>query len=342
MIGLHPRERFAAEHPTVFLLDSSPEALTRYLRSRGWSESGEELLSVEKAGEGNMNLVMRVVTPQRRLVLKQGRPWVEKYPHIPAPVERTLVEGRFYEVAALTPAVAERMPAYVGLDEESRILALEDVEGARDLTSIYSGEALTDDSRTAVINWLCELHRMRLAEEDRAVFANRAMRALNHQHIFRLPLDPANHLDLDAITPGLAAEARRLQRHAGYVRRATELGRLYLADGPSLVHGDYFPGSWLLGASGIRVIDPEFAFTGPREFDLGVMAAHLCFAGGGEHATTVITELYREPVDERLMRAFAGIELMRRLIGVAQLPLSLDGAAKRRLLELSERLVMET
>jgi 5-methylthioribose kinase len=297
---------------------------------------------IEKAGEGNMNLVLRVVTAQqRRLVLKQGRPWVEKYPHIAAPVERTLVEGRFYEVAALTPAVAEWMPAYVGLDEESRVLALEDVEGARDLTAIYRGEALTEDSRTILINWLRELHRMPLAEEDRAVFVNREMRALNHEHIFRFPLDPANGLDLERITPGLAADAQRLQRHDRYVRRATELGCEYLADGPSLVHGDYFPGSWLQAPAGLRIIDPEFSFTGAPEFDLGVMAAHLCFAGEDERAPWGVMELYREPVDAGLVCAFAGIELMRRLIGVAQLPLALDGANKRRLLERSERLVME-
>ena len=339
---MNARDQFVATHPKVFLLDASPEALTGYLRSQGWTENGDQLLRVEKAGEGNMNLVLRVVTTRRRLVLKQGRPWVEKYPHIAAPMDRTLVEGRFYEVLALTPALADRMPAYVGLDEESRILALEDVAGARDLTSIYGGEALADDSRTILINWLRALHRVPLAEEDRAVFLNREMRALNHEHIFRFPLDPTNRLDLDAITPGLAADARRLQRHDGYARRATELGRVYLADGASLVHGDYFPGSWLQAPSGLRIIDPEFSFIGAPEFDLGVMVAHLCFAGGGEHTTTVVTDLYGQPVDARLVRGFAGIELMRRLIGVAQLPLSLDVTAKRRLLELSERLVLES
>jgi len=61
--------------------------------------------------------------------------------------------------------------------------------------------------------------------------------------------------------------------------RAKELGDLYLSDGPTLLHGDFYPGSWLRTTQGIRIIDPEFAFTGAAEFDVGVFAAHLAFTG---------------------------------------------------------------
>ena len=40
---------------------------------------------------------LRVQTAERSFILKQSRPWVEKYPAIPAPEERVLVEAAFYE-----------------------------------------------------------------------------------------------------------------------------------------------------------------------------------------------------------------------------------------------------
>jgi hypothetical protein len=57
------------------------------------------------------------------------------------------------------------------------------------------------------------------------------MRALNHEHIFRLPLAPDNGLDLDRITPGLDALSRELKEDERYVTRVRALGALYLDSG---------------------------------------------------------------------------------------------------------------
>ena len=46
-------------------------------------------------------------------------------------------------------------------------------------------------------------------------------------------------------------------------------------------------------------------------------------------------------LDAALVAGYAGVEIMRRLIGVAQLPLSYDIDRKRSLLRLSRRLVVE-
>ena len=62
-------------------------SLQGYLVERGFAQAGETVIA-ELAGEGNMNCVIRVRLPDRSLILKQARPWVEKYPSIAAPVER--------------------------------------------------------------------------------------------------------------------------------------------------------------------------------------------------------------------------------------------------------------
>src|SRR2546421_5684303 len=50
-------------------------------------------LSAAPAGEGNMNYTLRIGTSERSFVMKQARPWVEKYPHIAAPWDRALMRS---------------------------------------------------------------------------------------------------------------------------------------------------------------------------------------------------------------------------------------------------------
>jgi 5-methylthioribose kinase len=164
------------------------------------------------------------------------------------------------------------------------------------------------------------------------VIANSEMRKLNHTHIFDLPFDPENGLNLDEIQPGLQALANELILNNGALRTAAKkLGEVYLsATGPSLLHGDFFPGSWLDSSDGIKIIDPEFCFTGPAEFDLGVFKAHLIFCGMSNRAIDTIFRRYGE-YERDLCDRFAGIEILRRLFGVAQLPLNASISEKEKM-----------
>lgn len=334
------KARFETAYPRGFFVDPrAPDALERYVRDQGWIR-GESLLSVSKAGEGNMNLTLRLVTPEKSFILKQARPWVEKYPAIAAPAGRALVESVFYRKVSSRPQVRDAMPALVGYDADSGVLVLEDLGEAQDFTGLYRGERLSERDLEALVSYLLALHRP--FPEGERMFENREMRRLNHEHIFGLPLAPENGLDLDRITPGLEAAARELKEDEGYVARVMELGELYLEDGPSLVHGDFFPGSWLRTERGCRVIDPEFCFLGTRAFDVGVLLAHLYLSRQPEELSRKLLGLYGEEAGGRFAstaRGFAGAEIMRRLIGVAQLPLEAGLEEKRALLALSKRLV---
>lgn len=289
-----------------------------------------------------MNLTLRVRTGDRSLIVKQGRPWVEKYPHIPAPVGRTQVEGGFYALVQKEPLVAAQMPHLLGLDPASSVLVLEDCRDSRDLTSLYSGEPLSTSVAQELVDYLGHLHAVTVPATERGLLSNAAMRALNHEHIFRFPLDPDNGLNLDGITDGLRALAQELCDETDYVEKVQRLGALYLgAASGVLCHGDYFPGSWLATAAGTRIIDPEFCFLGPREFDLGVMLGHLHLAAQPEALVNSCLRRYEQhaAIDRSLVSSLAGVEIMRRLIGVAQLPLGASLEEKRQLLALSRRLV---
>ncbi len=305
----------------------------------GWLPDDRHVASVTIAGAGNMNLVERVTFDDgSTVILKRARGWVEKYPDIAAPIERAEVEADFYAAVAGTAAGAA-MPQHLGFDKGRAANLFEDLGEASDGMTAYSGQQIGDDALDAIADWLHSLHN--LLPPANPNLANRKMRALNAIHIFDFPLDPRNGFDLDAITPGLQVTADGLKNDHKFVAAVRAVGEHYLGDAPGvLLHGDLYPGSWLTTPKGLFVIDPEFCWIGPREWDVGVLVAHLRLSGQPKASTEQLITRYRDALDTALMDQIAGIEIMRRLIGVAQLPLSLDLAAKTALLDQARALVL--
>ncbi len=327
----------------------TPAALQAYLQQVRWLPTGRTIRQISGAGEGNMNFTRRVTLDDgSSLILKQSVPYVARYPSIPAPADRLLSEVAFYRATAGAPAVSARMPKLLHVDPALRIAAFEDLGASQDLSWIYAGEPLTDAHCAELLGWLSALHAMSgsatsaALNAQRTVLENRAMRALNHAHMFAIPLQAALAPDADTFTPGLSVIAQTLRADAGYCARVEQLGLRYLADGEHLLHGDFYPGSWLRSPSGLKVIDAEFAFFGCAEFDAGVFMAHLLLARTPWPLLQHSMRHYRAPAqfEMGLAGGFAGVEVMRRLLGVAQLPLPLSLAQKAELLALSRTLVM--
>lgn len=269
-----------------------------------------------------MNIVLRAtLNDGESLVFKQSLPVVAKYPDIPAPIERAGAEHTFYQTVR-GAVVADYMPALIGFCPETHILCFEDLGEAEDLSFLYQRQADQSVPNQSLMDWLSQLHLMPVDASN--IRANMAMRVLNHQHIFDLPFQQANGLSFS-----LALEHYRQQLLCEELSRAAvALGEIYLGNGSGnyshcLLHGDFYPGSWLQNSDGeVFVIDPEFTFFGPGEFDLGVYMAHLLMV---DTTTTEIDNMlsaYRAPLNfnHELARQFAGVEVIRRILGVAQLP----------------------
>jgi 5-methylthioribose kinase len=293
------------------------------------------ITSVTKAGDGNMNLVERVVLADgSRVILKRAFPYVVKYPHIAAPIGRASIEAAFYEAVDGSLAAAA-MPHHYGHDPDSASNLFEDLGEGRDATLLYAGATLPIAVLDGLIDWLGALHALPLPADAR--LDNPAMRALNAEHLFDVPLAADNGVAL----ADLADDAAAFRTDPAVRSVIANLAQRYRAHGHGdsdvLLHGDFYPGSWLLTASGVRIIDPEFCWIGPREWDVGVLIAHLWLSGQIPALTERVFTLYHGPLDRRLAEQFAGVEIMRRLLGVAQLPLSTD---RRRLLGLARNLLL--
>ncbi len=315
---------------------SNPDTITDSLRSLGWLEPGETIRALSKAGEGNMNVVLRLGTDRRSLILKQSRPFVQKYPQIPAPLERIHTEERFYRAVAGS-GIGAHLPRVLGFDPAANLMLLEDLGQAEDMTFLYKKRHVAPETLQTLVEVLGRIH----ATPAPAGFPdNLELRRLNHQHIFVLPFLEDNGFNLDQIQPGLEALALPFKADAALKAVVATLGERYLASGSVLLHGDYYPGSWLQALGTVYVIDPEFSFAGFAEFDLGVMAAHLLLATGEPEIVNQVLERYPGPANRELAVQVAGTEIVRRLIGLAQLPLERSLEEKAYLLRLARNFLL--
>ncbi len=327
------KQQFLATYPNAFFLENKVAQVESYLRGQNWIQQDEVVQVLEKPGEGNMNFVLRVETNYRSFIIKQARPWVEKFPQIPAPVERGAVEAQFFQILSTEPNFASYNPICLGYDKNSFIIAVEDLGKGTDYSFLYQdNNQLTKEEIQSIAQYLSALHQINPPADFPK---NKAMRLLNHEHIFNFPFAEENGFDLDEVQLGLQEMAMSYKKNTALKAIVEATGLLYLSSGKQLLHGDFYPGSWLKTTKGFKVIDPEFGFVGSAEFDAGVLIAHLLMAQQPKEMVQTFRSIYEKQINlnQSLLARYTGIEVLRRLIGIAQLPLPLSLKEKKELLD---------
>ena len=326
-----------------------PDLIEKLAIQHRWIAEDQKIKSLVVAGEGNMNRVFRATLDNgSSLIFKQSLDHVAKYPEIPAPIDRIDTEAKFYEIISSDKALNQSVPRIVGFDRTQKILCLEDLGKAPDFSFIYrDSESTSKGHLEELLVWLAKLHALKIDASTQKSISNDAMRKLNHEHIFDIPLRKENGL---IFSQELTEVSSKFSNDKNLLICVKKLGEKYLGRAQttnnSLLQGDFYPGSWMKTAQNkILVIDPEFGFYGPREFDLGVFIAHLRL-GNLDHTTiwSMIEKSYlgKVEVSETLVNQFTGVEIIRRVLGVAQLPLLLTDKQKIILLEEARNLMGNT
>ncbi|WP_233265906.1 phosphotransferase [Formosa sp. L2A11] len=327
----------------MFILNANePNELAYYLKKNEWISDNDAITLLSVAGQGNMNYVLRVTTMQGSFIIKQSRAYVEKYPQIAAPEKRVLTEAAFYKKISTEKTIQKRMPKLLGLDTLNNIMILEDLGQANDFNVLYNLEQnITEEEISVLVSYLNVLHQNFKKPTIDDELANLEMRKLNYEHIFHYPFLEDNGFNLDTIQDGLQTLALIYKKDAILKQKIELLGTAYMTKGNYLLHGDYYPASWLHTADGIKIIDPEFCYYGLREFDLGVFIAHLYLSNQDENTIDKVKKYYNDyqELNSAILNGFIGVEIMRRLIGLAQLPLKSDLKDKERLLKLAYQLI---
>ena len=283
-----------------------------------------------------MNVVIRVTTDERSFILKQSRPFVQKYQQIEAPLDRINVEFQFYK-AIKSKELEPHIPDIVAYDKEEHLIMMEDLGQCEDMISVYQNKDVEDADVDLLIQILNKIHYNKIVTNYPQ---NLALRQLNHQHIFVLPFMENNGFDLNEIQQGLQELSLYYKSNEDLKTVVHSIGEKYLSSGNVLLHGDFYPGSWMKNENRLYVIDPEFSFVGFAEFDLGVMAAHLIMATLDQDYVATICHKYIGSAEMNLVTKVAGIEIMRRLIGLAQLPLEYSIEEKDYLLKMAHRMIL--
>ncbi|HEX6892398.1 MAG TPA: phosphotransferase [Chryseolinea sp.] len=334
------KDRFNNLFPDAEFLELQQGDWIQLLYKNGWIKPSDKVVALEKPGEGNMNFLLRIRTEAGSFIVKQSRPWVEKYPQIEAPSERIFVEAAFYNALKRNTFFDKFVPSIIGFDAKNMILAMEDLGEASDFTFIYkTGSSLSASDTSSLIEFISHLHNS--ASTTEPFPDNAALKKLNHIHIFEYPYSRNNGFDLNVIQHGLQELSYKYKDNESLKEIVKGLGELYLGKGNTLVHGDYYPGSWLKTRSGVKIIDPEFSHYGYPEFDIGVMTAHLLMSRISMSQARAMMEAYRIPegFDDSLSAQFCGAEIIRRVIGLAQLPLDLTLQEKSILLDRAEQMI---
>ena len=325
----------------------SPESLSHLAISHGWIKPSQRIQGLTIAGEGNMNKVFRAnIDQQTSLVFKQSLSYVAKYPEISAPIDRIVIEAAFYGTISAHKELTKLTPRILGFDKRQKILCMQDLGVGKDLTSLYQDQRGADLNQLhPLLTWLGNLHSIRIDQDKHGHFKNSQMRHLNHEHIFEIPFHNDSGIQLGN---DLRAVSTQFTKDSRLVEAAKDLGELYLDESGSnensLLHGDFYPGSWLsVSKKHVYIIDPEFCFLGPKEFDLGVLVAHLRMAKLDDDLIwSLIKKHYSSQniLSPTLVQRFAGIEIIRRILGVAQLPLKLSEKEQIEILEEARRMLI--
>lgn len=333
----------------------SEESLPAYVRSLGLA-SADEPLEVGRAGDGNINWVRRVRSPQtgRSWIVKQARPALERFPEYHASTERIVFEHRWLEIARPhDPGWV--CPEVVRFDEPLRVLVLEDLGAVERLDHALARGAEEGPALRALAALLGRLHAATAARAHELVprFANDEMRRLHGDHIFRLPFRPNDFPLPDA----LRAAAARVWADAELVAIADRAYARYLEPRGALVHGDVQAGNVLLAARGPVLLDAEIAHVGDPAFDVGTLLAHALLPAIGRGAPAAAVAAVRAVWEAhgaaagasatpawatvRLADAmrYAAIEVLRRTIGAARVPVVAEPAAGLAALALATRLM---
>ena len=315
------------------------EDLPEYLTALGLLTPGEHV-SVEPAGEGNINWVRRVRSAARpfSVVVKQARPALERFPEYRVSTQRIEFEARWYETVARFDR-EKICPRVHFFDAQRKALVLEDLGGAEPLNILLARGGDAAGIAAALGRFLGAVHAGTRDPALAARFQNTEMRQLHGEHIFGLPFR-ANDFPL---SPAVRRRAERVAADADLLRRIDAAHRRYRELALALIHADVQPSNVLVAAGAPRLLDAEIAHQGDPAFEIGQLAGHLWLralargdARAAAPAVSALWSSYMAALDGALEVAFAdvmlhaGIEMLRRTLGAARIPeLGHDEAALR-------------
>ena len=279
-------KRDYSEHFLMSLND-----VVEYVKNETDYFSAEAELSATELSDGNINYVYRVydVNNGKSLVVKQADKFLRSSGR-PLDTHRNKIE---MEILKIEGELCSRLvPEIIHYDENMCALVMEDIGDYENLRYGMLKEEIYPTFAEDISEFMA---RTLIPTTDLVV--NRAEKKKRVQLFTNIELCDISE-DLVFTEPYYDYKGRNIitKGQEEYVKKAlysneelkAEVGVLrnnFMNNAQSLIHGDLHSGSIFANKTGIKVIDPEFAFYGPMGYDIGNVIGNMFFAWANKHYT---------------------------------------------------------
>ncbi|TFE72054.1 methylthioribose kinase [Methylacidiphilum caldifontis] len=327
--------------PDLFLLEEQLPKIEIYLKKIHFLGPKETILSLSTCPAPCIDKSIRVITSQRTFILKQSRPWIECCPSSRAPLSRIFKEAEFYTICSKDSFLKAYVPSLLFVDSTNYLLILSDI-GEKNFPAIDENNLFSIEELDLLLEFLSYLHHTFYKKKLIVRFENQAMRKYHWRNLFITSMK-AKKTALNSKDDETIYELKRkfladwnfysAMKHAGFQ---------YLDQGPTLIHGNFLPSSWIRTETGVGIINFESMICGRPEIDLGLLLAHLLLLGLTEHFLHALNHYKQLMVfDTDFAFRIAGVEIFRQVTDSRGTYKILSAQLKENLLWTSYKLLIE-
>jgi 5-methylthioribose kinase len=329
--------------------------IVNYVKQHGLFREEEQVL-VTEISDGKINHVYRLAGESKSVIYKQAVPYARTVGEtMPLPLDRVRVEARvLQEYDRILPGSA---PQVLLLDEVMAVLITEDMapmEVGR--TALINGTELTRfikdtaEFSAQTIFYTSDFYLDPMVKKElNASLMNPGMRRLTEELVFDKPF---NFHESNYFEDGLKNDVLFLSQDQRLRKEVAKLKHKFMTKADALIHSDLHSGAIFVSEEKTVVFDTEFACFGPFGFDMAHFIANLFINGIGSPQyeykryqqaletwyafSAKFSELWRNESNEAYtqidgyltdlleeifsdMLGYAGCELIRRAIGIAQI-----------------------
>lgn len=252
-----------------------------YAKQFSGLENPETLVSAQEIGDGNLNLVFKILDQQgiSRVIVKQALPYVRCVGESwPLTLDRARLEAEtLTEHYRYSPQYTVQVTHY---DAELAVMVMEDLSDHK----IWRGELVSGKHYPDAARQLGEyLSAVLFSTSDFALpatqkkqqvaqFINTEMCEITEDLFFNDPYtDHPRNSYPSALEPLVAS-----LREDNELRVAVAgLKQHFLSHAEALLHGDIHSGSVFVTDTSLKAIDAEFGYFGPMGFDIGTLMGNL-------------------------------------------------------------------
>lgn len=360
------------------------KAIKSYVKKLGLFHENE-VISVDEVSDGKINHVYRLKSDEKSLIFKQAVPYARVVGEsMPLPLDRVRIEAKVME--EYLKILPDCVPEVIHLNEVMAVVIMEDmaplevgrtalIEGKE--SAIFASDIGRMSATTLFYTSDFYLDPA-IKKELNASLANPGMRQLTEQLVFDWPYSfhESNEFETDMLH-----EVKFLSQDQRLLLEVAQLKHKFMTKADALIHGDLHSGAIFVGEDKTVIFDTEFALFGPFGFDIGQFIANLFLNGIAfpqfqdkrfDQAletwysfTETFSTLWQTTSNERYTKidgyytiimdeiftdliGYAGCELVRRAISIAQIPdMNLEEdervrmAARRKVLEFGKYLIVE-